>query len=127
MKWTDIAFIQTLVKTWVEVYINPVLTLTDFMNKNLRICKEKLMKDVPVNFSVSSNLTAIRNQHSGNHLIRDTVWMAYNQNIFANSNVHLLCHITSLTTIPIHVLYVSECPLNLISFIVINRRNSSRS
>lgn len=51
MKWTDIAFIQTLVKTMVEDYINPVLTLTYFMNKNLRICKEKLMKDVPVNFS----------------------------------------------------------------------------
>lgn len=51
MKWTDIAFIQTLVKTLVKDYINPVLALTDFINKNLRICKEKLMKDVPVNFS----------------------------------------------------------------------------
>lgn len=76
---------------------------------------------------VSSNLAEIRNKYSGNHLFRETISMAYNQNIFANSNVNLLYHITSLTAISIHVLYVSECPLNLISFIVINRRNSSRS
>lgn len=55
MKWTDIAFIQTLVKTLVEDYINPVLTLTYFMNKDLRICKEKLMKDVPVTVNFSDD------------------------------------------------------------------------